>query len=136
MDTGNYTCGSDDQSSITNAIAVCNQNNVIVSPIIGTGATCCVIELASSIAKATGGHYAQTYDFESEIEGVITGLIESANIAVDCNTNEQLDICEIANDPTLDCQSIEGNGILDICEDDLDGRFNSRYVSDNRRSNP
>ncbi len=65
----------DDRDSINNAIAIAQANNVIVSPIAGTGSDACVINLGSTIAAATGGALYQTknpmVDFRDSLISII-----------------------------------------------------------------
>ncbi len=45
----------DDRDSIDNAVAIALSNNVVISPITGTGSNACVINLANAAANGTGG---------------------------------------------------------------------------------
>jgi len=47
----------DDRDSIVNAITIALANNVVISPIAGTGSDACVINLAAAAANGTKGTY-------------------------------------------------------------------------------
>jgi hypothetical protein len=104
----------DDLDSIAHAISVAQQNDVIVSPITGTGSGSAVITLAQEIAAATGGVHSSSSESVSEIAGGIADLVSQACAAfTDCDGNGTLDECDIALNPTLD---FNGDGILDSCQ--------------------
>ena len=49
----------EDRDSIDNAVAVALDNEVVVSPIVGSGSDACVINLALALAAGTGGQLVQ-----------------------------------------------------------------------------
>ncbi|MFT7670147.1 MAG: hypothetical protein ACI8X5_002854 [Planctomycetota bacterium] len=120
---GGGSCNQDDIDSITNAIAIANSNNVICSPISGSGSNACVIGLASDLAVGTGGtNFLSTnaqQDLASAISMLLTNACESAS---DCNKDGVPDECE---------PDSNGNGTPDECEDgvlnDLDCSEFDRY---------
>jgi hypothetical protein len=114
-------CDQEDADSLANAINLAVANDVIVSPISGTGSDQCVIDLASEIAVATGGTSFISTDPDQDLAGAITLLITDACSDVnDCNDNGIPDECDPdGND----------NGIPDDCEEgtDLDCSETNRY---------
>lgn len=71
-------CEAADTSAITNAIGICNQNNVIASPILGTGTPSCVETMAKKLADDTGGKVFRTSDPASDLVQGIVDLVENA----------------------------------------------------------
>jgi hypothetical protein len=110
-----------DQDSIDHAITIALANDVIVSPVTGTGSSSGVIALAQQIADATGGLQFNSTEPADDIAEAIRNLVLDACFAAsDCNGNGTLDSCDI-DDNTSDDDN--GNGIPDECEcpADLDG---------------
>jgi len=115
----------DDRDSITNAIAIANANGVVVSPITGTGASQCVIDLATDLAAGTGGTtFASTdpnADLPSAINSIVLAACESFS---DCNENGIPDACDpdcnengTPDDCELDSETdSNGDGLLDACD--------------------
>ncbi len=68
----------DDRNSITNAIEVCNANDVTASPIRGTGSSGCVKKLAEDLAEGTGGISSQSTDPEDDLADSIVSIVQSA----------------------------------------------------------
>ncbi|MFH1109541.1 MAG: cohesin domain-containing protein [Planctomycetota bacterium] len=64
-----------DRDSIDNAIAVALANNVVVSPITGTGSDGCVINLAEDAAFGTGGLPLQTKDPNLDLKDAIRLIV-------------------------------------------------------------
>jgi hypothetical protein len=110
-----------DQASIDHAVTVALANDVIVSPITGTGSSGSVIALAQQIAGATGGiHFGSTTPAGDIADAIRNLVLDACFAASDCNGNGTLDSCDIDNNTS---QDINGNGIPDECEcpADLDG---------------
>ncbi len=108
----------DDRESIDNAIAIALANNVIVSPIAGTGSDACVINLGSAIAKATGGHLHQFKSPKSEFRSSLIEIIHQTCVADDhCDDRE---LCT-NNDSCVDgrCMGTPIEG-CQVCADDFD----------------
>lgn len=106
-----------DRNSITNAILVANANQVIVSPIAGTGAASqmpCIITLGMDLASATGGtHFISTQpaaDLAAAIEALV---VDACASTTDCNGNHVPDECDIASGTSSDNNA---NGVPDECE--------------------
>ncbi len=118
-----------DRDAITNAIAGANTNDVIVSPITGSGSSACVLTLATDLAAGTGGitfASANPGDLPGAIEALVLAACESVS---DCNDNGIADLCEedcnenfIPDDCELNSETdADGNGILDECDPCLTG---------------
>jgi len=106
--SGNPCTGSDD-AAIDNAIIIANANNVICSPISGTGSAQCVIDQASNLAVGTGGTSFLSTQPNLDLAGAIALLLTDACLTVaDCNHNGVPDEC----DPDSN-----GNDVPDDCED-------------------
>ena len=118
----------DDRESIDNAIAVAKANNVIVSPIAGTGSDACVLNLGTAIAKATGGHLHQFKSPKSEFR---LALIEA--IHQTCVSNDDCDDRDVctADDSCVDgrCMGTPVEG-CQPCADDFDCDDQSLCTSD------
>ncbi len=74
-----FACGLTDMLSITNAIAIADDNGVVVSPIIGTlplGAPMCIADFAAELADGTGGTSFNTSDV-AQLPDAIVDLITS-----------------------------------------------------------
>ncbi len=65
----------DDRDSIDNAIIAANDNNVFVSPIMGTSSGLCALKLAMDLADGTGGVFFETYNPDFDIAGAIEALV-------------------------------------------------------------
>ncbi|NUN96317.1 MAG: hypothetical protein HUU16_09105 [Candidatus Omnitrophica bacterium] len=103
-----------DRDAITNAIAIANNNLVIVSPITGTGADSCVITLAQALADGTRGVTFQSTDPGVDFGQIIGDSIRDAcGQATDCNSNGRPDSCDIADGISED---VNQNGVPDECE--------------------
>lgn len=68
----------DDRDAITNAINVCQDNDVIASPIAAAGASDCVIELGEDLADATGGIHSEADEDATDLADAIFALVEAA----------------------------------------------------------
>jgi len=64
-----------DRDSIDNAVAVALANNVVISPITGTGSDACVINLAEDAAFGTGGLPLQTKDPNLDLKDAIRLIV-------------------------------------------------------------
>ena len=99
-----------DRDAIENAIQVAVMNDVVVSPIAGTGSNQCVIDLAQDLAAGTGGVSFLSTQPDSDIADAIIALVlEACSQASDCNMNGIPDECEPDSD---------GDGTIDDCETD------------------
>ena len=78
----------DDRASIDNAAAIATSNNVIVSPITGTGSDDCVLSLASMLASATGGKAVQTKDPQADLAAAVYQLV-AERCTVDTGCDDQ-----------------------------------------------
>lgn len=101
-----------DHDSILHAIAVANANDVIVSPIVGTGyGACdmdCIQDEAGLLATSTGGTMVLSTDAVDDLPTAIVDIVTAACAAFDdCNDNGEPDDCE------PDCN---GNGVPDDCD--------------------
>lgn len=105
---------TNDDASITHAIAVAQANNVIVSPITGSGSSAAMIALAQQLASATGGQQFASTEPSFDIADSIVNLVLSACASSsDCNRNGIIDSCDIIEGRSLD---ENGNGVPDECE--------------------
>jgi len=103
-----------DQDAITHAITIALENEVIVSPITGSGSSGSVIELAEAIADATGGsHFSSTTQADEIAYAIIELILTACAAFTDCNENGVLDECDIADGTSQDENQ---NGIPDECE--------------------
>lgn len=117
-----------DRDAITNAIVIADSNEVIVSPITGTGSVHCVIELAADLAAATGGITFRSTDPEADLAAAIVAIgIDSCD--GDCNRNHVSDSCDIAAGVSADCNS---NDVPDECDvaDGTSTDINSNSIPD------
>ena len=106
-------CDSADQSSIDNAVLWSTHNGVRVVSVSAQGSTECVDEMMQSLATRTGGSWFASTDPNTDlVVGVLRAIQQLAENA-DCNNNDVLDSCEIADGLESDCNN---NGILDSCE--------------------
>jgi len=86
---------STDGLSIDQAIVVAQANDVIVSPITGTGSSASVIALAKRLAAGTGGVHSSSSAPNQDIAEAISALVLGAcALVMDCNENDVLDECE------------------------------------------
>lgn len=114
--------GADEDAAI-NLIAVAQQHNVTVSPILGGGADACAAQLAFDVASATGGMVFQSTTPSSDIALAILQLVGQACVAVGecsdhnaCTTNDACVDGVCAGTPIPGCTSC----VLDSdCEDDF-----------------
>ncbi len=79
---GNFPGGcnedGDDGESVTNAIAIANRYDVVVSPITGTNSNQCVISLAAELADGTGGMTFRLHDALAELAGALGDVVVGA----------------------------------------------------------
>ncbi len=101
----------DDRDSVLNAIAVATTNSVIVSPIAGTGADACVLNLATAMANGSGGIAVQTKNPKLDFTDVITEIIldrcsldERCNDRHVCTTNDRCIDTVCVGTPIDDCE--------------------------------
>jgi hypothetical protein len=93
---------------------VANDNEVIVSPITGSGSSSSVIALAQQLAAGTDGvHFSSSVPDADIAEGIYQLILDACLLESDCNENGLLDECEVANGDAVD---FNGNGIPDECE--------------------
>jgi hypothetical protein len=87
----------DDRASIDNAIAIATHpnNHVFVSPIVGSGADACTLNLATAVAVGTGGIVVQSknpkLDLTDAIRQIIVdrcGVDDSCNDQNPCTSND------------------------------------------------
>lgn len=87
----------DDRESVENAIAVALANDVHVSPIAGTGADSCVINLGTALAKGTGGELYQLKYPKSEFRTALLEVIHATCLSdAQCDDHDactQQDTC-------------------------------------------
>ena len=86
----------DDQDTVTHAIIIANENNVIISPIAGTGTDACEFSLMIALAQGTGGTDFRSTDPVNELSGFVLQLIENACLGsnVDTCPGEQLRVLD------------------------------------------
>jgi hypothetical protein len=112
---------AEDHDAIDHAITIALANDVIVSPITGTGSSSGVIAQAQEIADATGGiQFTSTEPADDIAQAILDLVLDACFAATDCNGNGTIDSCDI-DDGTSDDDN--ANGIPDECEcpADLDG---------------
>ncbi|MCO6437503.1 MAG: hypothetical protein J5J06_10480 [Phycisphaerae bacterium] len=111
----------DDRDSVSNAIEVANNNDVIVSPITGTGASLCVQKLAADLAAGTGGTTFQSQDPGSDlVESIADMLRQLCDDATTCNDG---DICTVDDrcDLSGQCLGVPLDQIACTSDDDCFG---------------
>jgi len=116
-DEGSW-CGDpvtpNDQAAVAHAIAIARANQVIVSPITGTGASAQVVALARALAASTGGQsFSSTTPALDIAEAIVDLVLDACAAFADCNQNGTLDECDLASGASQDAN---GNGIPDECE--------------------
>ncbi|MCH7926000.1 MAG: hypothetical protein IIC51_10745, partial [Planctomycetes bacterium] len=74
-----------DRDSITNAVAVANANDVIVSPISGTSSSQCVLTLASALALGTGGMAFASQDPNADLADAIIEIVSDVCEPAPCS---------------------------------------------------
>jgi len=103
-----------DSAAIQHAITVARSAGVLVSPIIGSGASTAVRNLAAALADSTGGQDFNSTTPSLDIAESIVDLVLGACASfTDCNQNGTLDECDIASGTSPD---LNHNGIPDECE--------------------
>lgn len=103
-----------DEAAIDHAISVAASADVIVSPVIGSGANGATIDLAQLLADGTGGLRFLSSEGAGDIAAGVRDLVLAACTSVeDCNGNGTLDSCDIASGASLDA---DGDGIPDECQ--------------------
>jgi hypothetical protein len=80
----------DDRDSITSAIAACNANSVIASPVMCSGQSACGEALGQALASGTGGTMFKSTDPSSDLINGIKDLISHS-------------VCDFDGDGTPDC---------------------------------
>jgi hypothetical protein len=89
-------------------------NQVIVSPITGSGSSSSVIALAQALADSTGGTQFSSSTSAMDVAYAITEQVLAACASyTDCNGNGVLDECDLVNHPSWDFNQ---DGILDVCQ--------------------
>lgn len=76
----------DDRDIIQHAILVADANQVVVSPIAGTGSDACTVNLGIALAQGTGGTAFRSLDPANEIATFVLQLIENACRGTDVGT--------------------------------------------------
>lgn len=96
------------------AAKIATLHNVVVSPVMGTGAPPDVQDMAAQLAMTTFGMWQNTTDPNSDLVQFIVAIAAKAcQAATDCNLNDVPDVCELAANPELDCNQ---NEALDTCD--------------------
>ena len=109
----------DDRDSINLAIGQAQLNDVIVSPIGGSGSSAAVVNMMNLIADATNGQQFSSSDPSLDLAAGIRGILVGAcNRRSDCNANSVPDDCDLAAMTSQDCNL---NGRPDECEMDCNG---------------
>lgn len=104
----------EDEAVIDHAISVAVDNDVVVSPVTGSGAGGDVIALAQALANGTGGvQFESTEPAQDLAEGVLGIIVDACLTITDCNENGVPDECDIEEGTSLD---MNRNGIPDECE--------------------
>lgn len=110
-----------DNASIIHAIAVSNDNDVIVSPVTASGSSAGVIALAQQLAQATGGlQFSSTETADDLADGILSIILDACLTIADCNDNGVPDECDIDQGTSNDA---DRNGIPDECECEGDLNF-------------
>ena len=105
-----------DRDAINHAIGQARANDVIVSPVAGTGSSAALLSIMDVIAQATEGQVFSTTDPQLDLATGISDIIESACLSEsDCNGNTIPDDCDLVNMTSNDCDM---NDVPDECEDD------------------
>ncbi|MGB2987248.1 MAG: cohesin domain-containing protein, partial [Phycisphaerae bacterium] len=118
----------DDRDSIENAIAVATApgNDVIVSPITGTGSDACVTGLAGDLAAGTGGSTFQTQDPGTDLVDAIAALmLEHCEMDDSCDDGEFCTVDDTCVDGVCigaprDCSFLDDQCNVGVCNEDLD----------------
>ena len=122
-----------DRDSIVHAISVALQDQVVVSPITGSGSSGATIEMAQLLAEGTGGTHFASSNPDGLAAGIEAIVRQACSQASDCNRNGVPDQCDIdptdpdgntmvspdcnANDTPDECEpDCNGNGIPDGCD--------------------
>lgn len=87
----------DDRDSITNAIAVANAHDVIVSPISGTSSSPCVLTLASALAAGTGGMSFASQDPNADLADALIDIVSNVCEPATCDDGNECtgnDVCD------------------------------------------
>ncbi|MDH3626604.1 MAG: hypothetical protein OES25_02980 [Acidobacteriota bacterium] len=105
-----------DRDAINHAIGQARANDVIVSPVAGTGSSASLLSIMDVIADATDGQTFSTVDPDLDLAGGIIDTIEAACLSrSDCNGNTIPDDCDLVDMTSQDCNM---TGRPDECEDD------------------
>jgi len=97
----------DDRDSTDNAIAVAIANNVIVSPIVGSGADACALNLATLLSLGTGGMVVQSKDPKVDLaEAVRQIIVDRCEIDETCNDQKSCTVMDSCNSAGQ-CQGTE-----------------------------
>jgi hypothetical protein len=107
-----YPCHDpgNDRHSAANAIAVANDNVVVVYAVTGLGADGCVIDLADALAEGTGGeafHREEGFEDTEIADSIADELARRLAWCNDLNGNLVPDDCEIPGD-------LDGDGMVGI----------------------
>jgi len=106
----------DDRDSINLAIGQAQLNDVIVSPITGTGSSGGVISMATLIADNTNGSVFSSVEAAEDLaDGIKSIILAACDIRGDCNQNDIPDDCDLAAMTSEDC---DFSGRPDECEAD------------------
>jgi hypothetical protein len=105
-----------DRDSIVHAIGVALNNDVTVSPITGTGSSAAVIDLATTLAEATGGlRLSSTQPADDLFESIRSVIVDACASISDCNDNLVPDECDLSSGTSKDC---DFSTVPDECEAD------------------
>jgi len=106
----------DDRDSINHAIGQAQLNDVIVSPITGTGSSAAVASMANLLAEHTGGTvFSSTQPAQDLAEGIRSIIVSACSSRSDCNANAVPDECDLVAMTSEDCDL---SGRPDECEAD------------------
>ncbi len=110
----------DDRDSIDNAIEIAIANNVVVSPISGSGSDACVISLAEEIADQTGGMTQESkspdFDFIDAIGQIVLAACETEDQCDDqhaCTSNDRCHQGICVGTPIEDCRPCSTPALCD-----------------------
>lgn len=105
-----------DRDSINHAIGQAQLNDVIVSPITGSGSSGDVINMATILANNTGGSVFASVDPAQDLsDGIQSVIIGACNARGDCNANGVPDECDLSAGTSQDC---DASNRPDECEED------------------
>jgi hypothetical protein len=109
----------DDRDSVNLAIGQAQINDVILSPITGTGSSAGVVAMADLMAANTDGSVFSSVEAAEDLaDGIKSIILAACDARGDCNQNDIPDDCDLAAMTSQDCDL---SGRPDECEADCNG---------------